>query len=303
MSAGLLTKHRYKLYTLPINSRPCACHGVLSTSRYYSTVRCSSHANHDNYYQTLNVEPEATDEQIKAAFRKKARQLHPDVNKESSAALQFMQLKRAYDVLSQSMLRAEHDSSLGLASARAKDPRFARFERWRTEVVPDLRMQLEVWSKEMDDILLYYDGQLNSIQAHLQEQTHALQMLQTTETSDPNCVATPNNHQSAAHNNTAVHAHECTYDDVCITLVAMRNSIDECSAVINRQFQKRYEQVEVRYPAYPDIVWYDVWEQTSAQWLQSAQSTNDVWTSRCEQWQLLVDAMGLQQSQVTMTSR
>lgn len=35
-------------------------------------------------------------------------------------------------------------------SARAADPRFARFERWRREVIPDLEYQLEFWVRPVE---------------------------------------------------------------------------------------------------------------------------------------------------------
>ncbi|KAG2438832.1 hypothetical protein HXX76_005373 [Chlamydomonas incerta] len=61
-----------------------------------------------------------------------------------------MALRRAYTVLSSAELRAEYESKMGLPSARAADPRFARFERWRREVIPDLEYQLEFWSRPVE---------------------------------------------------------------------------------------------------------------------------------------------------------
>ena len=38
-----------------------------------------------DYYETLGVDKNASDEEIKRAFRKMAKQYHPDVNKEAGA--------------------------------------------------------------------------------------------------------------------------------------------------------------------------------------------------------------------------
>ena len=52
------------------------------------------------YYDILGVPRDATEAQIKKAFRHKARELHPDVNKAPDAEEQFKQLNEAYDCLS-----------------------------------------------------------------------------------------------------------------------------------------------------------------------------------------------------------
>ena len=57
-------------------------------------------------YEVLGVARNATDDEIKKAFRHKARQLHPDVNKAPNAEEQFKELNEAYDVLSDPNKRA-----------------------------------------------------------------------------------------------------------------------------------------------------------------------------------------------------
>lgn len=60
-------------------------------------------------YEVLGVDKTATDEEIKKAFRRKARKLHPDVNKAPDAEDQFKELSEAYDVLSDPNKRAQYD--------------------------------------------------------------------------------------------------------------------------------------------------------------------------------------------------
>ncbi|KAM7422410.1 hypothetical protein PAMA_010453 [Pampus argenteus] len=63
-----------------------------------------------NYYETLNVEPTATDSQIKKAFRKLAIKYHPDKNKSVDAEKTFREIAEAYKVLSNKENRRLYDS-------------------------------------------------------------------------------------------------------------------------------------------------------------------------------------------------
>lgn len=63
----------------------------------------------EDYYKTLGVARDASLDQIKKAYRKLARELHPDRNKADDAAEKFSKVSEAYDVLSDSEKRKKYD--------------------------------------------------------------------------------------------------------------------------------------------------------------------------------------------------
>ena len=63
----------------------------------------------NDYYADLGVSRGATAEEIKKAYRKQARKLHPDVNPGPEAEAEFKKISQAYDVLSDATKRASYD--------------------------------------------------------------------------------------------------------------------------------------------------------------------------------------------------
>ncbi|NWF66807.1 MAG: DnaJ domain-containing protein, partial [Campylobacterales bacterium] len=60
-------------------------------------------------YETLQVNENATQEEIKKAYKKLARQYHPDINKEPTAEEKFKEINAAYEILSDEKKRKQYD--------------------------------------------------------------------------------------------------------------------------------------------------------------------------------------------------
>lgn len=87
-----------RLQSFP-SSRAAGVTRVVAAS--YKTSAC--------HYTILGVTESATEEDIKAAYRRLARQYHPDVNKTTDAYEKFLQFKIAYEILSDQQARAAYD--------------------------------------------------------------------------------------------------------------------------------------------------------------------------------------------------
>jgi curved DNA-binding protein len=62
-----------------------------------------------DYYEVLGVPREATQDEVRSAYRKLARKYHPDVSKLANAETQFKELGEAYAVLKDTEKRAAYD--------------------------------------------------------------------------------------------------------------------------------------------------------------------------------------------------
>ncbi|RAJ89906.1 DnaJ-like protein [Larkinella arboricola] len=66
-----------------------------------------------NYYEILEIDPDSDSDQIKKAFRLKSKQYHPDKNQgDPEYNIKFVEVKEAYDVLSNKESRLKYDNEL-----------------------------------------------------------------------------------------------------------------------------------------------------------------------------------------------
>jgi curved DNA-binding protein CbpA len=64
-----------------------------------------------NLYEILGLKPHATTEDIRSAYRRLAREHHPDITGHSDA-VRFREIRLAYEILSDPLSRARHDRGL-----------------------------------------------------------------------------------------------------------------------------------------------------------------------------------------------
>ncbi|NQT30118.1 MAG: molecular chaperone DnaJ [Candidatus Saganbacteria bacterium] len=76
-----------------------------------------------DYYEILSVKKDASADEIKRAYRKLARQYHPDVNKSNDAHDHFTEINEAYQTLSDPNKRSQYDYFGAAGGAGGFDPR------------------------------------------------------------------------------------------------------------------------------------------------------------------------------------
>lgn len=91
----------------------------------------------EDFYDLLEVAPDASQQEIREAFREKVRLYHPDLNDDERARAQFTALKKAYDVLNDKTEREAYDR-LGHNDYVAKRMKgLPSPKRWKNLAEPD----------------------------------------------------------------------------------------------------------------------------------------------------------------------
>jgi curved DNA-binding protein len=101
-----------------------------------------------NLYAILGVSSSASQSEIQAAYRRRARELHPDVNTDPDAEDRFKQLVEAYAVLKDERRRARYDAFGGRRSSRRRTRRPGEHVRYE-----DVRVGTDDLRSSVDDFL------------------------------------------------------------------------------------------------------------------------------------------------------
>ncbi|XP_053989602.1 uncharacterized protein LOC128882058 [Hylaeus volcanicus] len=81
-------------------------------------TRVNASTKSKTHYDTLNVSPNATHNEIKSSYFKLTVKYHPDKNKSASAKVLFQEVSEAYEVLSNHKLRKLYDRTMATRSSR-----------------------------------------------------------------------------------------------------------------------------------------------------------------------------------------
>ncbi len=130
-----------------------------------------------NHYDTLNLDPTATQAQIKQAYRRLVKQFHPDTQRETANSEFMIRLNAAYEVLGDPQRRQSYDRqrqrqtvSSGTSRKRANVGRQYRQSRQRAR---DCDEQIQLWlyfvytpvSREVQWILSSLDNEIDDLSA------------------------------------------------------------------------------------------------------------------------------------------
>jgi molecular chaperone DnaJ len=109
-----------------------------------------------NHYDTLNVSPKATPEEIKQAYRRLAKIFHPDSKRETADPEKIIEVNAAYEVLSDPNRRRSYDYQLRYSTTQSHRQNWQQrtaaaqqhYQRHR-QTAQDADAQLDEWLQEV----------------------------------------------------------------------------------------------------------------------------------------------------------
>ena len=75
-----------------------------------------------NHYETLHIDPNASQAEIKSAYRRLVKLFHPDSNQDTADHEQIIRINAAYEVLGDAHSRSSYDRQLRLVLGRSPQP-------------------------------------------------------------------------------------------------------------------------------------------------------------------------------------
>jgi molecular chaperone DnaJ len=108
-----------------------------------------------NHYETLNIEPNASQAQIKQAYRRLVKLFHPDVNQEATDREKIIRINAAYEVLGDTQSRQSYDRQLGYSFEKSNYNRQQRTQtaqqqyRKRRKTRKNADEQVEEWLRSV----------------------------------------------------------------------------------------------------------------------------------------------------------
>ncbi|OCR02672.1 molecular chaperone DnaJ [Oscillatoriales cyanobacterium USR001] len=124
-----------------------------------------------NYYHTLNVNPTATQAEIRQAYRRLAKLFHPDSNRETAGHEQIIQINAAYEILGDPEQRQSYDRQISHNFQQESQGEQKRHRKKETGREAD--EQIELWltkvykpvNKMLSNILTPLKKEINELSA------------------------------------------------------------------------------------------------------------------------------------------